>query len=383
MQLERPEFSYVFSFAHRRKDYYSSIFPESNGMNEIYRDDLNYFSVALPFKAFDKNMVVSLNYQRLYDFYDNIEFDQNYDGFMSDGSFWRMETHERFKQTGALKAFAPAFAIQITPRFSLGITFNFWTDNLGYDNGWEIKRETTGTGYIHTATNRLLISRQKLIYEEKNENFEGFNVNIGFLWHINRVVTLGAVLKTPFTADVNRKTYALSTPVFVGTPAMQSRPFRSRESIELHFPMSYGIGLAFRLSDKFTVACDVYRTNWSDFWVKSQQGRTSPITGGSRGNAHTHDTTQVRLGCEYLFILERTLVPLRFGVFYDPEPSSKNPDDFYGASIGTGIMIGNIVLDCCYIYRWGRDVKGDVIEQTRSRADVDQHKIYVSMIYHF
>jgi long-subunit fatty acid transport protein len=377
MQLERPEFSFVFNFDHRRKYYDSSIVPESNGMNEVYREDLNYFSIAYPFRAFDKNMIISLNYQRLYDFYDDVEFDQNY-RMLSSGTFTYVETHTDFKQSGALKAFAPAFAIQLTPRFSVGVTFNFWTDNLGYDNEWEFERKTTWTASIH-ASNRLIRFKGQAIHREKNKNFEGFNMNFGFLWNINRVVTLGAVLKTPFTGDVDRETYSFS-PSF---PGVTSTPFRSRESIELHFPMSYGIGLAFRLSDEFTVACDVYRTNWSDFWVKSQQGRTSPITGGARGDAHTHDTTQVRLGCEYLFILERTLVPLRFGVFYEPEPSTKNPDDFYGVSIGTGIMIGNIVLDCCYTYRWGRDVKGDVIEQTQSRLDVDQHNFYISLIYHF
>ena len=171
MQLERPEFSYVFSFAHRRKDFDSSSHPEASGMNEVYRDDLNYFSVALPFRAFDKNMVVSLNYQRLYDFYDELDFDFDYKGFMSDSSFFNVETHTRFRQTGSVKAFAPAFAIQITPRLSFGITLNFWTDDLGYDNEWKIKRETTGVGYIHTATSRLLTFRANSIYEEKNENF--------------------------------------------------------------------------------------------------------------------------------------------------------------------------------------------------------------------
>lgn len=383
MQLERPEFSFVFSYAHRRQDFDFSPHPEASGLFEVHRDDLNYFSIAYPFRAFDKNMVVSLNYQRLYDFYDKLDFDFDYSGFLSDGSFFSAKTHTRFRQSGAIKAFSPAFAIQLTPRFSFGITFNFWTDNLGYDNEWEIEREDTGTGYIHTVTGRLLTFKLKSVYREKNDNFEGFNLNIGFLWNINRIVTLGAVFKTPFTADVNRKTYAYTTSFSIGTPALTPRPLRTKESIEIKFPMSYGIGLAFRLSDAFTVACDVYRTDWSEFWMKGKSGSTSALSGKPRSESHVHDTTQVRLGCEYLFILEKTLVPLRLGVFYDPEPTEKNPEDYFGISIGTGIMLGNIVLDWCYIYRWGRDVKGEKFGTSKTKADVDQHKIYVSMIYHF
>ena len=390
MQLEQPEFSFALSFEHRRKDFNSSSYPEASGINEIYREDLNYFSFVWPFRAFDKNMVISLNYQRLYDFYDDIEFDQN---LRSDTAY--MEKHVHFKQTGSLKAFAPAFAIQITPRFSLGVTFNFWTDELGYDNEWESERVVTYNSSMHSIivnpltgspTGLLAKFRGKNVIKEKNYNFEGFNMNVGFLWHINRVVTLGGVIKTPFTADFYRKTWTNSHQHgYSSTSTGQSvhSNTRRRQSMELKFPMSYGIGLAFRLSDEFTVACDLYRTMWSDFWSKGRFGSTSPITGKQRSQSHVHDTTQVRLGCEYLFVLEKTIVPLRFGVFYDPEPSEKHPDDYFGISVGTGIMIGDIVLDCAYVYRWGRDVKGDVLPIPNTKADVDQHKIFVSMIYHF
>jgi hypothetical protein len=91
----------------------------------------------------------------------------------------------------------------------------------------------------------------------------------------------------------------------------------------------------------------------------------------------------VRLGGEYLFVLEHNLIPLRFGLFYDPEPSDKHPEDFYGISFGTGIMLGNVVLDCAYIYRWGEDVEGDVLGIPKTKADVEQHRFFISMIYHF
>ncbi len=394
MQLERPELSFALSFEHRRKDIDSSSHPEASGINEVYREDLNYFSFAYPFTAFDKNMIVSLNYQRLYDFYDNIEFDQNFRQ-SSSGGFSNIEAHTDFKQTGALKAFAPAFAIQLTPRFSVGITFNLWTDELGFDNEWESKRVTTYKSSRHAfitnpltgkTESSLVGFRGKLVTKEKNDDFRGFNMNFGFLWNLNRFVTIGGVLKTPFTADFHRKTYTESSQ-YGYTDKRAGRPLSGssvrRQSMELKFPLSYGIGLAFRFSDTFTVSCDVYRTQWSRFWAKGKYGSTSPITGKPRKDSHVRDTTQVRIGCEYLFVLEKTIVPLRFGAFYDPEPSEKSPEDYFGLSIGTGVMLGNVLIDCAYVYRWGRDVKGDVLPIQQTRADVDQHKFFVSAIYHF
>ncbi len=388
MQLERPEVSFVFNYDHRGKDLESSAFPEADGDHDIDRGSLNYFSVAFPFRAFDKNMVVSLNYQRLYDFYDDFDFDQNIRGTSSSGVFTDLRLHTDFRQSGSLKAIAPAYAIQITPRFSMGMTLNFWTDELGYDNDWESVRVTTGSLSAHAPNGSLTKVNARQVYRERNDNVEGFNMNFGFLWHATKIITIGGVVKTPFTLDFDRKTYILSqnSPAGPLPPVLgfgKSKATVTHENGRLHFPLSYGLGIAFRWSDAFTTAVDVYRTHWSDFWASTGGRKTSPITGDRRSRSHVHDTTQVRIGGEYLFVLEKTLIPLRLGLFYDPEPSRKNPDDYFGVSVGTGVLIGNIQLDCAYIYRWGRDVKGDVLEVPGTTADINQHSVYLSMIYLF
>lgn len=387
MQLERPEFSFVFNFAHNRKEINNSSVPGMNGMNSVSRDDLNYLSFALPFMAFNKNMVISLNYQRLYDLYDDLSFDMKEESVPSlTGGFAAQNTHTDFKQSGALKAFAPAYAIQLTPQLSVGATFNFWTDNLGYDNEWESTRVDKVSTLQFTPQLRGKVARYNSVQvtHEKNSNFEAFNMNLGFLWRINSVVTLGGVYKTPYTASIDRRTLTDST--FLGgsgLAAQFTQTTKTRESIEMHFPASYGLGLAFRMSDTFTTSFDVYRTEWSRYWLRANGRKTSPVTGSTLKQSHTHDTMQVRAGCEYLFVLEKTIIPLRCGVFYDPEPSAKHPDDFYGFSLGTGISLGPVVLDCAYIYRWGHHVRGDEIEKQGTRLDIKQHNIYVSMIYHF
>ena len=379
IQLERPEFSIVGSYAYRKRHFNSSSHPESDGWSSVTREDLNYLSCALPFRAFDKNFVVSLNYQRLYDFYNKLSFNYDFRSTGSSGIFQNVKTKTDFNQTGALKAFAPAIAVQLTPRLSIGTTFNFWTDNLGYNNGWQNVRKVTGKGFALLPNGKLVQSRYQSITKEKNENFEAFNMNLGFLWQVNKVITIGGVFKTPFIADADRHTYSSSTAYTLGQSPPRPNHLSDNQHIRLKFPKSYGLGIAFRLSDALTVDLDVYRTEWSEFYVRAGGSKTN-IAGGAWGKTHPGDTTQVRAGGEYLFILEKTIVPVRFGLFYDPEPDTGHPKDYYGVSAGTGIMLGNVVLDCCYIYRWADGVKSEVPNATR---DDQQHTFLASMIVHF
>ena len=41
-------------------------------------------------------------------------------------------------------------------------------------------------------------------------------MNLGFLWQVNRVITIGGVFKTPFIADADRHTYSSSTAYTLG-----------------------------------------------------------------------------------------------------------------------------------------------------------------------
>ena len=93
------------------------------------------------------------------------------------------------------------------------------------------------------------------------------------------------------------------------------------------------------------------------------------------------DTTQIRVGAEYLFIFpEKGFAgPLRCGVYYDPEPASGGARDFYGLALGSGIAWKAIIFDLSYNYRWGRDVDAGHLVGT-AEADVTQHTVLASLI---
>jgi long-subunit fatty acid transport protein len=369
----------VYAHPYWREDYKSPLHPEIDGMNKINFDEINYFSAALPFNLFGRNFVASINYQRLYDMYKDLNFGYNYSG-----QFYRLDLDQSFEQRGGIKALAPAIAYQVTPRFSVGATFNIWTDKLFWDNQWVESTRARGHGAI-TIPFEQPFETDTQIYD-KFDDFEGFNMNFGFLWEISRIITVGAVYKTPFTAHLTYDHSYVSTqfyPTLNRTVINFAAPPTDKQRLKM--PASFGLGVALRFSDAFTWSCDVYRTQWSRFFRGDIRdvGERSDIDNRSRSRSNVDDTTQVRTGCEYLFILEKTLIPLRAGLFLDPRPSHKAPDTFWGFSLGSGVMIGNFVVDYAYTFRTGNGVDGGLLGVPNSKADIDQNTFLLSVIYHF
>lgn len=382
-QLRKPEISFALSYFRRREDYSSSTHPEAAGVQKTLTKDLNYLSFAYPFKLFHRNMIVSLNYQHLFEFDRNIKLD-----FFSQSSspFARFEQNLDFRQRGALRAFSPAYAIQITPDLALGITLNFWTDKLFWSNGWESDSTVNGTGTLALGGSQTPFFRFNYKVKDRDRYFafSGFNMHLGFLWNINRFLSLGAVVKTPFKADLEHERLTQSIMRLTDGSAFSQSTSRIDEEVDLEMPLSYGMGLALRFSDAFSMSLDVFRTEWSHFILEDGKGNhMSPITGKPSQKSHINATHQVRLGAEYLIICQNTVIPLRCGLFYDPEPSEKSPEDFYGFTLGTGISIGDLIVDFAYQFRYGDDVEGEVLDIPSTKADVTQNLLLLSAIYHF
>jgi long-subunit fatty acid transport protein len=386
-QLKRPEISFVVSYFKRRDDVSSKNHPETSGIQETSSTDLNYASIAYPFELFERNMILSLNYQRLYEFDRDIKTNINAK-FITPSLAPRLtEQKVKFRQRGKLSALSPAYAIDITPDFSLGCTFNIWTDKLFWSNGWTSDTIIEGKIYQNPKLNSkgLLTFREKSRDHDRYSGFSGFNMNIGFMWDINQFVTIGGVIKTPFTGDMDHERVETKKTIQLNdTGRIVRAKTRLDENVDLEMPLSYGLGVALRFSDRFTLSLDVYRTEWDHFKLEDGRGnRINAVTGKPSHESSSRETHQVRLGAEYLFILTKTVVPVRWGLFYDPEPSEKNPDDFWGFSVGTGISLGDMIFDCAYQFRYGDDAGGDVFNLPSTSADVTQHLFLASIIYHF
>ncbi len=391
VQLERPETSAVYGCLHRTEDRHFREHPEAEGSGFSDYSNLNYLSIAYPFeinrpKLADgkmvqpgprRNMIVSLNYQQLYDF--NRDW-----SYSLDNSYYTAPYQRDYEQKGALYALGLAYCVQVTIDFSLGITLNYWGDSLS-ENQWE-KRDYKKEETIHGS-----------FATERNEeyDFEGWNAHVGFLWRLSQHWTVGGVFKTPFTADIERTLTGKETFISLYPSTDDYEHFFNETHQEkLYMPMSYGIGAAYRHSDNFTVSADVYRTHWDDFELKDERGlRISPITGDYTDRSDIDPTIQFRMGAEYLHIGERFIVPFRAGMFYDPAPAQGSPDDYYGVSIGTGLvyeprerwdLCERLVFDIAWQFRFGEDVgRHNMLKDLNFSQDVYEHTVYTSLIVHF
>ncbi|MGA1824080.1 MAG: OmpP1/FadL family transporter [bacterium] len=377
VQLEKPELSLVHAYFNRTEDNDFGAYPHASGAQHISENSINHLSASYPFALFGRRMIISPQYQCLYDFTREASFplelhsgttsiSQNFQG--------RME--------GSLSAIGIGYCLQITPRFSFGLTLNIW-DNGIYKNEWEQRAHQWGSVTMDTGDASEDTSFD-FDYSSRNRYaFKGLNTNLGILWDLNNALTIGAVIKTSFSADLTHEFRSTSSYIYPDEPPV-TYPDDYTQNEDLDMPMSYGIGLACRFSDNFTAALDIYRTEWDDFILKDPNGsKTSPISMMAPADSDIDPTTQVRIGIEYLIIGQRYVIPVRGGIFYDPAPAVGDPDDYYGFSLGSGIAVDRFSFDIAYQYRYGNNVCEYMLEALDFSQDLHEHTVYSSMIIHF
>ena len=396
VQLKTPEISVVGNWFHRTEDVDFANHPEACGSQSVSKEDLNYLSMVYPFNLFNRNMVVSLNYQKLYDFAREWDFQlttdettDKIDSYSLPGLppiiihttvHTTIKENCHYEQSGGLSALGIAYSIQIVPQLSFGFTLNIWENDLT-PNKWEKISHNTSKSKATVESGGSI--------DELNESFEykyidiysfnGLNVNIGMLWRITDKLTTGFVLKTPFTADIkHEQSYSID----------QDQIDKRTDDEKLDMPMSCGIGLSYKISDEFRISADVYRTEWQDYiYTESDGNKISLITNKSKDDSDIDPTCQVRFGMEYLLVNPKShyVIPLRAGVFYDPVPAQASPDDYYGFSLGSGFSMERYAFDIAYQYKFGNDVGASFTEGTTlsQNQDVEEHMVCSSFIIYF
>ncbi|MFX1494671.1 MAG: outer membrane protein transport protein [Promethearchaeota archaeon] len=392
--LGRPEISWVESYSSRKEAYF---FEENPGASGTYRQsdwDVNYLSLAFPGRLFKRNFVISLNYQHIYDFSKRVAYQWRWFSVAEQAD---IDFQAIYEQSGGIKALSPALAVIITPRFTLGLTLNIWSDRL-FNNEWIEKYHKEGQGEVGAIPQSVVTHVDVL----ERYSFSGLNVNLGLLWDIGETLTLGMVYKSPFKADLEHTLTEYKIEEYPDNPSLNNYLYSiQKDQEQLSMPMSYGIGLAYHPIDALVIDLDVYRTEWDDYeLIKADGNRINPITGFSKSKVKVKPIHQVRLGAEYAFVTRKDIIPsIRGGVFYDPSPAPNKADDFYGVSLGLGMTLREkkrsllrrtrkrerkdiMSIDMAYQYRWGRQLEGETIQGVNSPADVDHHLIYFSIIYY-
>ena len=491
LQLQRPEASAVLRISKDDLKHRSADDDFSVGSNDFETERLNYFSLVYPFhnRWLRRNMVVSLNYQEAYDFSQNFTADlrnqprnrqagissrqvseapvivstisSNFPGGSSATTlfftnmvntdistvFDQIISSEQlsfleFEQEGIIDAITPSIAFEVTPKATVGVSFNYHQDSPFPGSSLRSKtvavtagrseskvrtttaRTSSGTyayGGTHTSqiipfpevtsnffgsgsytpftspletkrTDRIQIEG---VYEEVNEyeDLHGFNANFGALWTASRHLSVGFSIDLPWTAEAKQtKTLKTTTTTFNSNRTqvldITSSEVREKKEVEFTFPLFWALGAVWRWTPQWYTSVDISQTLWSDFSFKAEgEERINPLDGLPHRESPLDDTWSVRIGSEYLLILEKTQIPLRGGFAWEQRPAIGDPDNFYSISFGSGLSIGEdpgkTIVDFAYIYTFANDIQSLVPSQPGLRSNVDEHQVFVSCIQHF
>jgi len=382
-------------------------------INETRNNGLDFVGLSVPFDVADRNLTFQLSYQRAVDLFgegrafvvDVIPFRDL--GLDRPGSASFILDAEP-EQSGAFHTLNTGLAYQVTDRLSLGLVASYWVAEWTARGTTSFRTEATLVPG-QPATELLRIDTQ---FEQK-QSVRGLNLNTGFLLHYPKL-SIGGVLRMPFAGSYDLDEVTEIRSVELGQAsgsATSTQTVRSR----LHWPISAGVGIAFRPMSRLTVALDYSRAGWSRTVLENiPEGAllTSAPPVDETGNradprfldlnffdlspqseTTTVDTSQLRGGLEYLLVFSRLVVPLRVGAFRDlspvPDLASAEGREINGFTIGTGLNFRNLVLDFAFERRESEATVGLVRRRGESTTEglpqeqVTETRLVASLIYRF
>lgn len=145
---------------------------------------------------------------------------------------------------------------------------------------------------------------RNLVAQRGDETAFGFNA--GFLVKATDALSIGGVFrqgpKLDYVSTANRV-----------NPAGESSIIET----SLKVPNVVGLGLAYRLSDRATLSFDVDRVMYSQLTDNMQDAFENPVI--DVGSYAVDDANELHLGFEYVILTPKVIIPLRLGVWQDPD----------------------------------------------------------------
>jgi hypothetical protein len=279
-----------------------------------------------------------------------------------------------------------------------------WTEEITSDGGFDVVAFGTGFrltrylragftinrwlgGYDQVLTRRYITANRRPVREfDLDFRPRGWSFNLGVIVSPVEPLNLAFVYKTPFTADTRldkaRRDYWFKDET---TLEDVTRNAYVSDAVRLEFPSSLGCGVSWRPLDTLTLSADFTRTSWSEARIQNyfDLARTElgaeatppapnvypnlqyPTLGSVPDPADPddparllgqQDAEQIRVGVEWILIKGRLKMPLRAGYFTDrqiaPNPKGDIPR-FNGFTVGTGLILGSMLLDVAYIHESG------------------------------
>lgn len=214
---------------------------------------------------------------------------------------------ELMSQIGVI-SISPSVAYQITDKFSAGVAVNV------YYGLFDMKQP---------ATNALGAFQ----FSETSSGI-GFGATIGLKYDFSESFSAGVSFRTSVKVAMSGDATNTMFPNLPNNPpSMLPGPETSSFSRDVTWPMWIGGGVAYRPSDRLTLALDAQYSQWStldklvaeydDPYWKAVMG----AGGDNEFELEWKDAVQIRVGGEYMV---SKAVAVRLGYYYDPAPA---PDE--------------------------------------------------------
>ncbi len=375
--LRLPEFSFVGNY-----NVFDTRF--GNDTDDLRGGAIDFASFAWPVHIKGASGSIQVNYQRA------VSWDGDRTQEQGHPLGTRVITSD---QSGGFDLIAFGVGMKLTSTLRVGATLNRWF------NGYTVQQEKIIPGVPR--------ARRELTQEF---DLQGWNSNLGLIYSPVEEVNIAAVFKTAFTGNVDlgkeRTDFYLTSS---GTIDRITTNAHRSDDVRVDFPWSLGFGMSWRPRSALTLSADYTKTNWSEsrihnyFTLDPTQPDLDPppaivypdllypyVTLESQ-----NDTEEIRAGVEYVWIHSGLKVPVRAGYFNSKRIITlltvRGPPRFNGVSVGTGILLGRVLLDVAYLYEWG-DVLGDSVEGSSEattatspefRNTVKNQRFFASFIYRF
>lgn len=374
----------------------------------------DFIGGAWPLRFGERAGAIQLSYQRSFSFTGTrkSEGPVGVNGFTSDGTTV-LPTEFTVQGNGGFDTLSLSSGFELHPRLRVGVSVNRWFNGFSQT----VDRPDAQTGGYRRIGSSWDIS--------------GTNSNLGAIFIPTPKLNLGAVLKTPFRADV-RLTKVREDQTNRPGPDTGRRPladsnYASSDDVSIRFPRVYGVGASYRATNTVTISADFTRTAWSrstidGFFSLARRPRTAvaeplppggvdplidrygtlPFPAVEEGANGQADTNQFRIGAEWVLRLGQSgnvLIPLRAGFFRDQQPVVIRLNDattgqplpqeqptFSGLTAGLGMTVGGVLFDVAYIRERGdvdaarRNDGKNVADATRS---IRYNRLFASIMVRF
>lgn len=379
-QLEKPEFSVVYGAADQSLK--SGLAESEPGPGTFspyrmsyHRGSLDFASVAFPFELGGKPVTVQVAWQRAYRlwFHAPATILESLPG--GRGALIQSRTD----LSGSIGFLSLATGIRLTERTLVGASVNLWSGD------WAI-----GTSIFDTPFGGPSTSPQTLVFQQQN-HISGRNYTVGLLF-LYPHASVGLVYRSPFYAN-----YHFDSLVQSNLPSGYQG--FTAYATHLRFPREISAGVAWKPSDVWTVALDATQVQWSRMEIEGVPNAFPALNFLDflpAGATTTRNTVTLNLGAEYLWLRSKAVIPLRFGMAYDPQggrdPWRGDSVDYWMLAFGTGYNTNAWKWDAALQYRWANFRSSSYIEP-QSTAQIPrvpdafgaihtrEWRLYLSVIY--